>query len=192
MKKVFTFTIVLLFSYGLFAQIVSYDVIEIKTYDNNRRTSYLHIESNIDENIADFLGQEINNYSGIYHFSFLDFAYEELVFSSDFDISEQNFIDILNDIISDFEYSDVVIDFPQTHYLEASKIVKFYIDDSNNRVDFDSLIDEFSAYSEIVSISINHSGNCKLEIQKSVSKNWIEQLFAEKDLEIVPLENLNR
>lgn len=168
------------------AQIVSFTVDAEKQYNNDTRTSYLTLTGSIDSDMKLDIEREIVNNPAISTFSFLnDTDAIKCMYTVNNSISDNEIIQMINDIYAVYLNSDSGLDFPNTVYGESDKTVKFIVSGITDEGHKQEIIEAISGDASVVSVEINPDNICKLSVMTNVDKYMIQEMFSDLSLEIV-------
>ena len=100
MKRVLFLLFVCFSSYVCFAQIVHFDIVSSKTYENNTRTFYLTLVGDYDKSLCDEISSELESYPEIQKFSFYDKSdLMKCMFTADLAFDAEKIVQLINDMV---------------------------------------------------------------------------------------------
>lgn len=186
MKTIICQVLFIFICVSLNAQIVSFSVDAEKQYTNNTRTTYLTLTGIIDNEMIVDIEREIINNSDINTFSLYNSSDEiKCMYTVNNSLSDDEIVQMINDIYAVYLNSDIGMDFPNTVYGEFEKTVKFMVSGITDEGHKQEIIETISSDASVVSVEINPDNICKLSVMTNVDKYMIEELFSELNLEIV-------
>ncbi len=188
MKKIFLMTITLLSVVYLNAQVKSFDVISSKTYENNTRTSYIHLDADLDAETAIIIEKELEQHPDISRFSF--YAKPNLskcMFTTNISVDEQIVVDLMNDaIFTNTETTTIAKrDFRSRGFINNLHVTSFALDFD---IDSDLLQEIMTSFKEndlIIDVDYDSKSRFKISSNELIYPQYIEDLLLEWEIEIV-------
>lgn len=172
------------------SQIVSFTTDAVKEYNDNTRTSYITLNGIISEDLRVVIERELVSHPDVSLFSFYDNTnFNKCMFTSAISVDESQLVDMINDIIDNYELTIPDIDMLQTVYFSTTKAVKFKVSGITDGESKSKAIDKLLRDKQVVSVEINPNNICKLEITKETHKDYIKKIFTEVGIEISEITN---
>jgi hypothetical protein len=100
MKRGFVLFFVFLFAVSVSAQIVDFEIVSSKTYDNNTSTTYLTLVGDFDKTLCDEITSDLESYPEIQKFSFYDNTdLMRCMFTADLAFDAEKIVQLINDMV---------------------------------------------------------------------------------------------
>jgi len=100
MKKFFILAVLSSITIGIQAQIVDFEIVSSKTYENNTRTSYLKLVGDFDKTMCEEIVSELESYPEIHKFSFYDKSnLMNCMFTAELSYDAEKIVQLINDMV---------------------------------------------------------------------------------------------
>jgi len=191
MKKTILICTCILCSFVINAQITSSKLISTKTYENQTQTSYLVLSGYIQEDFKEDLTKQIENHPDIKKFSFYDNTnIMKCMFTSNLSINENQIVDLINDIISEYSLQKIVDKNSMVEKSNSLYVLKFNILDIKNESQKQQILNSLTNNELVFSVDINSDNVCKLVLKEEIEIEFIVNIFEDLGLRVSLIDKL--
>lgn len=183
MKRVLLLLFVCFSSFVCFAQIVHFDIVSSKTYENNTRTFYLTLVGDYDKSLCDEISSELESYPEIQKFSFYDKTdLMKCMFTADLTFDAETIVQLINDIVVSGDNSNS-LSFTSVWKNQAGYEIFFQIDDITSDLQRRQIEEVLMKDSKITNAVVNKD-DCKIFSSEQLSPLYVQEILNKFSVEI--------
>lgn len=185
MKKVLVLLFACVSFFWCSAQIVHYDIVSSKTYENNTRTSYLTLVGDYDKTLCDEITSELESYPEIQKFAFYDKTnLMKCMFTAELSFDEEKIVQLINDIV-DGGGNSGSLSFVNIWENTTGYEIFFQIDDITGDLQRRQIEEVLMKDPNITNAVVN-SNDCKIFITELLSPDYIQAILDKFTVKIRP------
>jgi hypothetical protein len=185
MKKLFLLIVVSSLTVCAVAQIVSFDVVSSKTYDNNTSTYYLKLVGDFDKTMCEEIVSELESYPEIHKFSFYDKSnLMNCMFTAELSYDAEKIVQLINDMVEN-PGGGVSSGFVNVWENASGFEIFFQIDDIASDLQRRQIEEVLMKDTAILNAVVNLN-DCKIIISQQLSPEYVQDILDKFGVKIRP------
>jgi hypothetical protein len=176
MKRGFVLLFICLFAVSVSAQIVDFEIVSSKTYDNNTSTTYLTLVGDFDKALCDEIVSDLESYPEIQKFSFYDKTNPmKCMFTADLSFDAEIIVQLLNDIVANSVYNESP-GFVNVWTSDSGKEIFFRIENIANDIQRKQ-IEEALVKDDLITNAVINGDDCKIMTIGNFTPEYLQTIL---------------